>query len=142
MVDNLSSENRIKTMRSVKGKGTYPERRFFAMLAGMGCRGWRKNVKELYGKPDVVFFNNKIAIFIDGCFWHGCPICERKIPVTNHEYWEHKVKRNVELAEINNKRLLDEGWIVIRYWEHDIKTKDGIQQIKSTLRNLLDKGRD
>ncbi len=68
MVDNLKPEDRRKTMRAVKGKGTKPERRLWAMLAGMGVKGWRKNADDIVGKPDIVFDNEQIAIFVDGCF--------------------------------------------------------------------------
>ena len=123
MSDNLSPENRRKTMQAVKGKGTKLERRLWSMLAGMGLKGWTKNANFVTGKPDVVFVNQKVAIFIDGCFWHGCPDCRRKLPVTNREYWERKINRNVELAQIHNEELHRSGWQVIRIWEHEMKDK-------------------
>jgi DNA mismatch endonuclease, patch repair protein len=120
MSDNLKPEDRKRTMKAVKSKGTKLEKRLFAMLAGMGISGWNKNVKSITGKPDVAFPNQKIAIFVDGCFWHGCPYCRRKLPETNYEYWERKIKRNVELAESYNEQLSRDGWTVIRIWEHEI----------------------
>ena len=122
-------------MQAVKSKGTKLEKRLFAMLAGTGISGWKKNVKNIAGKPDVAFLNQKIAIFVDGCFWHGCPHCRRKLPETNHEYWERKIKRNVELAESYNEQLSRDGWIVIRIWEHEItdtaKLKSRLKELKS-----------
>lgn len=121
MSDNLSPDDRRKTMQAVKGKGTKLERRLWSMLAGMGISGWKKNAESFAGKPDVVFVEQRIAIFIDGCFWHGCPHCNRKLPVTNHEYWERKINRNVELAQLNNEKLQIAGWTVIRIWEHEMR---------------------
>lgn len=135
MSDNLKPDDRKRTMQAVKSKGTRLEKQLFAMLSRMGISGWKKNVKDILGKPDVAFLNRKIAIFVDGCFWHGCPHCHRKLPKTNHEYWERKIKRNVELAEFYNEQLSREGWTVIRIWEHEIKDiailKPRLKELKS-----------
>jgi len=141
MVDNLKPEDRRKTMRAVKGKGTTPERRLFAMLAGMGLKGWRKNAGDIIGKPDVVFNNEQVAIFVDGCFWHGCPHCQRKLmPETNREYWERKINRNIERAKSNNQKLLENRWIVIRIWEHELKTQTDRERIRNEIRQALNPG--
>ncbi len=139
MADNLKLEDRKKTMQAVKGKGTRLERRLFAILAGMRVKGWRKNARDVVGKPDVVFSHEQLAIFIDGCFWHGCPVCNRKLPETNREYWLRKITRNVELARIHNQKLVDEGWTVIRIWEHEVKDREAMQKIKSAVRQALNK---
>jgi DNA mismatch endonuclease (patch repair protein) len=139
MVDNLKPEDRRKTMQAVKGKDTGLERRLFATLAGMGIKGWRKNVNDIEGKPDVAFPNEKAAIFIDGCFWHGCPVCNRKLPVANREYWVRKINRNVELAKIHNQKLSDEGWTVIRIWEHEIRDPEAMRIIKATIKQVVKK---
>jgi len=120
MSDNLTPEDRRKTMQAVKGKGTKLERRLWAMLAGMGLKGWKKNVDTITGKPDVVFTDQRIVVFMDGCFWHGCPYCCRKLPKTNREYWEKKIERNVELAQLHNEQLQRDGWTVVRIWEHEM----------------------
>ena len=139
MADNLKPEHRRKTMRAVKGKGTTPERRLFSMLAGMRLKGWQKNADDIIGKPDVVFPREKIAIFVDGCFWHGCPHCQRKLPQTNREYWERKINRNVELAKLNNQKLIEDGWLVIRVWEHEIRTTTERNRIRSEIRQAITK---
>lgn len=118
-------------MRAVKSKGTKLEKRLFSMLAGMGISGWKKNVKNIVGKPDIAFLDQKIAIFVDGCFWHGCPHCNRKLPETNHEYWEKKIKHNVELSLNYNDQLRRDGWTVIRIWEHEI---DDTARFKSRIK--------
>jgi DNA mismatch endonuclease, patch repair protein len=120
MSDNLKPEDRRRTMQAVKSKGTQLERRLFAMLAGMRLRGWKKNDASIIGKPDVAFLSQHIAVFIDGCFWHGCPRCRRTLPKTNREYWERKIQRNVALAKSYNRQLRRDGWTVIRIWQHEI----------------------
>ena len=134
--DNLRVEDRRKTMQAVKSKGTKLEIRLWAMLAGMGLKGWKKNVKNIPGKPDVAFINQRLALFVDGCFWHGCPHCRRKLPDTNRVYWERKINHNVELAKSYNKQLRLDGWTVIRIWEHDIADTSRIKaQILNSLQN-------
>jgi DNA mismatch endonuclease (patch repair protein) len=109
-------------MQAVKGKNTSLERALFSMLVGMGLKGWKKNVGDVPGKPDVVF-DRRLVIFVDGCFWHGCPTCRRKLPVTNREYWERKISRNVQSARKVDKTLAEMGWKVIRVWEHEVMDK-------------------
>lgn len=137
MSDNLKPDDRRRTMQAVKSKGTKLEKRLFAVLAGMGISGWKKNVGSIAGKPDVAFLNSKIAIFVDGCFWHGCPYCRRKLPETNRKYWKKKIARNKELAGNYNKQLRRDGWRVIRIWEHDMadtkKLKLRIKDIESEM---------
>jgi DNA mismatch endonuclease (patch repair protein) len=141
MSDNLTPEDRLKTMRAVKGKGTKLEQRFFSMLAGMRIGGWKKNVSEIVGKPDVVFLDQKVVVFIDGCFWHGCPVCQRKLPKTNKEYWEQKIKRNILSAKSVNQTLQQDGWKVIRVWEHEMRDSKAMLGIKKKLNDALN-GKD
>jgi DNA mismatch endonuclease (patch repair protein) len=137
MTDNLTPEDRRKTMRAVKGTGTSLERRLFSTLAGMGLKGWRKNAKDVLGKPDVIFDRERIAIFVDGCFWHGCPYCKRKLPVTNQEYWKRKINRNIAFSENVNRVLADQGWTVIRIWEHEIRDHQTMETIRIRLRQAI-----
>jgi DNA mismatch endonuclease (patch repair protein) len=124
-------------MRAVRGKGTRLEKRLCSMLAGMGLKGWKKNVESIIGKPDVAFVSQRVAIFIDGCFWHGCPHCRRKLPQTNREYWERKINRNIALARSHNRRLRADGWTVIRIWEHEINGTTGRKRIKAKILQSL-----
>jgi DNA mismatch endonuclease (patch repair protein) len=133
MVDNLKPADRRKTMQAVKGKGTRLERRLFSILAAMRLNGWKKNVANVVGKPDVIFPTRRVAIFVDGCFWHGCPYCHRKLPVTNRKYWRRKIERNIALAKSTNRKLRDDGWIVIRIWEHALQNSKHIEKIKTKL---------
>jgi DNA mismatch endonuclease, patch repair protein len=142
MADNLTPEDRRKTMQAVKGKGTSIERQLSAMLAGMGLSGWKKNVDDIRGKPDVVFPKERILIFIDGCFWHGCPHCDRKLPKTNREYWERKIERNLERDKRNTQALANDGWRVIRIWEHEIRDEAMRSEIRSRIRDAIADGRE
>lgn len=137
MTDNLTPEDRRKTMRAVKGKGTSLERRLFSTLAGMGLKGWRKNAGDVLGKPDAAFDRERVAIFVDGCFWHGCPYCKRKLPVTNQDYWVRKINRNIAFAKRVNQELRDQGWTVIRVWEHEIRNRQVMQAIRISIRQAV-----
>jgi DNA mismatch endonuclease (patch repair protein) len=133
MTDNLSPSDRKKTMKAVKGKATHLERKLWGMLAGMGVKNWRKNPPGITGNPDVIFPQARVAVFVDGCFWHKCPYCQRKLPKTNREYWERKINRNVELAEIHNRALADSGWRVIRIWEHELNNPEMRGQVRTSI---------
>lgn len=139
-MDNLTPEDRRKTMKAVKGKGTKLEKRLFSMLVGMGLRGWRKNANDIIGKPDVIFIASKVAIFVDGCFWHGCPYCQRKLPETNHAYWKQKITRNTQLAKQHHRQLRADGWIILRIWEHEINNKTLRKVIKRKIRCAIKRG--
>lgn len=141
MTDNLTPEDRRRTMRAVKGKSTRLEKRLFAILARMALHDWKQNVTNVTGKPDVVFPNSRVAIFVDGCFWHGCPYCKRPLPKTNRQYWERKISRNISNARIINKKLRSEGWTVIRIWEHQLARSVDPAKIKAKIeRSLMVRG--
>ncbi len=140
MPDNLTPEDRLKTMRAVKGKNTGLERSLFSMLAGMRLKGWRKNADNLAGKPDVAFDEPRIAIFIDGCFWHGCPYCQRPMPQTNVHYWQRKIAKNVERANRFSELLRQNGWRVVRIWEHEMRGTANRKLIRARIRQSMSGG--
>jgi len=109
------------------------------MLAGMRLSGWRKNYSAVVGKPDAAFPKEMVAVFVDGCFWHGCPHCNRKLPETNQEYWEGKIKRNIERDQCNTQLLTDDGWRVVRIWEHEIRDPSHLVRIRSRIRQAMGK---
>ena len=78
------------------------------------------NDKGVFGTPDFAFEEKKIAIFLDGCFWHGCPKCYRR-PKSSQKYWDAKVKRNIKHDNEVNRKLRKSGWAVVRIWEHVLK---------------------
>lgn len=81
---------------------------------------FRKNVAWLPGKPDIVFTKSKTVVFLDSCFWHGCPAHLRR-PKSNQEYWQQKIARNQRRDVIVNCFYEENGWTIIRFWEHDLK---------------------
>lgn len=118
MADTLTSEQRRRCMSSVRSKNTAIEMQLRRALWKAGLR-YRVNFR-LPGKPDIVFPKRKIAVFIDGCFWHGCPI-HGSVPKTNANFWEAKIKGNIERDQRITAQLTTDGWLVIRIWEHEIK---------------------
>jgi DNA mismatch endonuclease (patch repair protein) len=119
MADVLSKKQRSFNMSRIKGKDTKPEVMLRKQLYARGITGYRIHYNIL-GKPDIVFPKKKIAIFIDGCFWHKCPICFVK-PKTRTEFWMKKIESNVKRDKIVKETLEKEGWIVLRFWEHEVK---------------------
>ncbi|MGZ5031033.1 MAG: very short patch repair endonuclease [Methylobacter sp.] len=118
MADTLTPEQRRRCMSNVRNKNTGLEMKLRRALWKTGLR-YRVNSK-LPGKPDIVFPKRKLAVFVDGCFWHGCPIHGTK-PETNAEFWQTKIKVNMVRDLRVTSQLTDLGWTVIRVWEHEIK---------------------
>jgi DNA mismatch endonuclease (patch repair protein) len=119
MTDVLTPAQRKFNMSQIQGKNTNPEIKLRKILFANGIRGYRIHY-NLLGKPDIVFTKKKIAIFIDGCFWHKCPM-DFQEPETRKEFWMKKINSNVERDKIVNAELRHMGWTVIRVWEHEIR---------------------
>lgn len=114
-----SSEGTRRSMRANKARDTKPE---LAVRRGLHAAGFRYRVDvrpslELRTRADIVFTRLRIAVFIDGCFWHGCPL-HASLPKKNADYWVPKLRRNVERDRETTLRLNSLGWTVLRYWEH------------------------
>lgn len=110
-----------RRMGAIRGKGNRTtEARFRAILVKAGVRGWTMKTKGIKGKPDFYFPENGIAVFIDGCFWHGCPRCGH-VPTANRPFWKAKIERNQERDRATENRLLETGIRTIRFWEHELK---------------------
>ena len=119
-MDKFSKAERSRIMACVKSKNTKStELKFIAFLKENGITGWRRNY-PLIGKPDFVFPRLKIAVFIDGCFWHGCPHHCRK-PSSNKDYWNLKIEKNKARDKKVTNELRLNNWKVIRIWEHELK---------------------
>lgn len=136
-MDNLTQEQRRKNMQHIKGKDTTIEITFRKALWHKGYR-YRKNYKDLPGKPDIVLTKEKIAIFCDGEFFHGkdWEILKPRLAKSNNgEYWQKKIERNIQRDDEVNKELLFLGWTVIRFWGKDIlkKTDECIRVIEETI---------
>jgi len=106
-------------MSRIKGRDTAPEIRIRKILFAKGIKGYRINY-PIPGKPDIVFPKKRMAVFIDGCFWHRCPLCFIE-PQTKKEFWAEKIEKNVARDREVSERLTKDGWKVLRFWEHDVK---------------------
>lgn len=118
MADKFSGEIRSKIMRSIKSKSKM-EDRVCRELWNRGFR-FRRNVRDLQGKPDIAIKKYKVAVFLDSCYWHLCDI-HGHIPQSNVEYWSKKLLRNKERDRTNTESYIISGWHVLRVWEHQIK---------------------
>lgn len=109
-------------MSRVKGKDTKPEEVVRKYLFLQGFR-YRKNDRRYPGKPDIVLPKYHTVIFVNGCFWHQHPGCKSAaLPVSNHDYWEEKLERNVKRDETQIHQLNEMGWRVIIVWECELST--------------------
>lgn len=140
MPDTFSRKKRSEIMRQVKSKNTKPE---LAVRSALHKRGLRYRLNyPLPGKPDIVFVRARVVVFIDSCFWHGCPH-HLRMPNSNREYWETKIDRNIRRdAEINAEYARSE-WKQLRLWEHELKKNFDlcVDQIEETVRGRLYKAR-
>ena len=118
-MDIFTREKRSEIMAKVSSKDTKPEIIVRKFLFSRGFR-FRKNVKNLPGKPDIVLRKYKTIIFINGCFWHGHTCKRAGLPKNNHSFWEEKIAKN-KTRDIENIRILEEmGWHVITVWQCEL----------------------
>lgn len=113
-----------KVMRANKGKGTSLELRVRKEVRKAGFKGVRFNSSKISSRPDIAFIDQKVAIIVDGCFWHGCKRCIKKTPKTHRKYWSWKIETNRKRDRRNIAKLRRLGWSVYRVWEHDVKKGD------------------
>lgn len=115
-MDRISKQKRSRIMSAIHSKNTRPEIILRKVL-------WSKGLKYRihYGKEmiDIAFPAERLAIFVDGCFWHGCPV-HSHLPESNKEYWLPKLKKNIERDAAKSEQLKIEGWHVMRIWEHEL----------------------
>ncbi len=116
--DKFSKETRSKIMSSIKGKNTQPEMAIRKILWSKGKR-YRIHDVTVIGTPDILIKRQNLAVFLDGCFWHGCRRCYKE-PKTNSEFWRNKIARNKNRRKIVKAHLKKDGWKVLEFWEHQI----------------------
>jgi len=128
-----------KIMSKIKGKDTKPEIRFRKMLWNYGVKGYRIHWKKVPGNPDIAFPGKKIAIFVNGCFWHRHSNCKlASTPGSNTDFWEKKFAANVKRDKRNKDDLEKMGWRVIIVWECQIKKQENLENlVKSRIAPLL-----
>ena len=123
MSDVFDKEKRSEIMRLVKSKNNKStELRLVSLFKELKIKGWRRSYNVI-GKPDFVFLKSRVAVFVDGCFWHGHD-CRNLSPTSNSEYWINKISRNkLHDVEVTNY-FINRGWKVIRIWECDLMKKN------------------
>lgn len=132
-VDCFSEEKRREVMRAVRREDTAPEQRLRKVLWRRGFR-YRKHKRIAGTRPDICFISPKVAVFVDGCFWHGCP--EHYVaPVGNGDFWREKLRRNRQRDERNNRALEKAGWAVLRFWECEIR--DELRGVVAKIASVL-----
>jgi DNA mismatch endonuclease (patch repair protein) len=120
MADIYDREKRSEVMSRVRGSGNRStELRLIAIFRKHSITGWRRN-QRLPGRPDFVFPKQRLAVFVDGCFWHGCPL-HGSIPRTNRRFWADKLARNKTRDRNVNRVLRKRGWRVLRIWQHELR---------------------
>ncbi len=134
----MSQKKIKKSMQSNKSSDTVPESLLAKTLFSRGHR-YRKNDKTIFGKPDLTFKAIKLAVFVDGEFWHGKNWTERKYDhKTNAEFWIKKIERNIERDKEVNNELIKSGWTIMRFWAKEVQKNllNCVMQIESEIRNL------
>lgn len=129
------SENVSKAMSANKSKHTSPEMALRKALWSAEIKGYRNNYMKVPGKPDIAFPRWKIAIFVNGCFWHRCPKCNYSLPKNNADFWKDKFSKNVARDHKKTEALISLGWKVLTVWECELK-KD-INKIVTTIENTM-----
>lgn len=121
-------------MAAIPGRGNRStERSFAALLRCSRLRGWTLHSRDVVGRPDFYFEEMRVAVFVDGCFWHGCPKCFRA-PRQNAEFWALKIGRNRKRDRAVGRILRRQGIRVIRVWEHDVEART--QRLERVLKML------
>jgi DNA mismatch endonuclease (patch repair protein) len=135
MVDPLSTEERSALMAKVKSAGNRStELRVEQALTAAGIGGWEKH-PHLPGKPDFYFPAERLVVFVDGCYWHGCPKHVR-YPAARADYWRAKIDRNRRRDNRNRRALRAGGYHVMRVWEHDLKRDTWLKRLAAMLRRI------
>ncbi len=135
MADIFSKRTRSEIMSAIRSRSNIStELEFSKLLRSEGLTGWRRHY-PLVGRPDFVFTARRLAIFVDGCFWHGCPR-HGKSPSSNRHFWRRKITRNRQRDREVNRLLMAKGWRVLRVWEHEL-SKSSRGRVAARLRSLL-----
>jgi DNA mismatch endonuclease (patch repair protein) len=137
-MDTVSHERRSANMAAIRGKNTKPEISVRKFLHARGFR-YRLHVKELPGKPDIVFPRKRVVVFVHGCFWHGCPRCrvgQRKVK-SNLPYWAEKLARNRERDAAAEAALRSAGWTVLTLWECEAPDQVALKRLANALKGQM-----
>ena len=137
MSDVFSKAKRSEVMSRIRGHGNKDtELALIRVFRKYQITGWRRH-QQIFGKPDFVFPKLSLAVFVDGCFWHGCPK-HCKNPATNSQFWEKKLKANKKRDRQVNRVLRNDGWSIIRIWEHDLVSSK-YPRVATRIQNVIKK---
>jgi len=135
--DTLSTAERSARMAKVRGTGNKStEGLVEARLIENGIVGWEKHPKGIVGKPDFYFPAEHVAIFVDGCFWHACPVCNRNVPTVRGEFWRNKINENRRRDNRQRRLLRRQGYHVMRVWEHQLRADTWLKRLQAMLRRV------
>ena len=137
MVDNLSKSQRQRCMSSVRTRATSIEARVADILTSKRFR-IQRNPATVFGKPDIILASRTIAIFVDGCFWHGCKL-HSTVPKTNKAFWNRKIRRNVMRDKRVVRELKVQGWRVFRIWQHELRNQESTEILETRLLSFIRK---
>ena len=137
MVDKITPEQRRKNMQAIKSKSKMED--LVAKALWKRNIRYRRNVKTLFGKPDIAIKKYKLVIFIDSCFWHSCPL-HRTTPKSNVEFWEKKLSSNRARDIEVNSFYKENGWHIVRIWEHEIKVN--LDLVVEEIINIIDQAKN
>lgn len=127
------NEQTSQMMSAIRTKNTKPELVVRKLLSETGIKGYRLHQKGMAGRPDIAFPQKKVAVFVHGCFWHGCSYCKLKLPKTHRAFWKNKIETN-KLRDARKVRELRRlGWRTVTVWSCHLKTERGR---KATVRRV------
>lgn len=132
-MERIDTLTRSKNMAAIRSKGNRStELAMVSLLRQHKFHGWRRHL-DLFGKPDFAWRRERLALFVDGCFWHGCPRC-RQAPVNNAQYWQSKFERNSRRDREVSLELRRCGWSILRIWECEIGHANTVNRIRRSLK--------
>ena len=136
MADVFTPKRRSAIMALVRSSGnTSTEQRLARLLHAQGITGWLRS-SPLPGSPDFVWRRERVALFVDGCFWHNCPI-HAHVPHSRVAYWAAKLARNKSRDRLVTRVLRRRGWRVLRVWEHELKAKNEARLLRRIRRVFI-----
>lgn len=133
-MDPLTPSQRSERMSRVRSAGNKSTEEAAAKrLVDTGILGWERHPSGILGHPDFFFRDAGLVIFVDGCFWHACPACRRRSPITHGDFWLRKIDENRRRDNRQRRRLRSQGFHVIRVWEHEIPHARWLRRVRVML---------
>jgi DNA mismatch endonuclease, patch repair protein len=127
MTDMFSPRHRSEIMSRVKSRGNQATEVFLiGVFRKFRIYGWRRRA-AIFGNPDFIFASERVAVFVDGCFWHCCPL-HGNLPVANREFWKRKLARNKQRDKLVGRELKKAGWHAVRIWQHELRKPNKVAE--------------